>query len=87
MARATWALGCWPLMETFVKLTDEHTVDGAILRAATALHNNWFGQARKYVHQAGSILDRKLSALVGESYSRAYKQVVQVQQVCRECLR
>jgi hypothetical protein len=45
MARATWALGCWPLIETFVKLTDEHTVDGNLYLI------NWFGQARKYVHQ------------------------------------
>lgn len=79
--RASWALRDWENMATYVAATQENSDEGAFFRAALAIHDNDFALAQQYIDRVRSMLDTELTALVGESYSRAYKVIVTAQQL------
>jgi FKBP12-rapamycin complex-associated protein len=53
--------------------------EGNFFRAVLELHNKNWKDAQRYIDTSRSLIDTELSALVGESYSRAYQIVVSVQ--------
>lgn len=63
------------------KLTDRFPLAGGFFRAILAIHNDQYAQALKYIDRTRDMLETELAALVGESYSRAYKLIVRVQQL------
>eukprot|EP00004_Rigifila_ramosa_P027283 TRINITY_DN882_c0_g1_i1.p1 TRINITY_DN882_c0_g1~~TRINITY_DN882_c0_g1_i1.p1 ORF type:complete len:2377 (-),score=590.06 TRINITY_DN882_c0_g1_i1:39-6899(-) len=80
-AAAAWNLGNWSGMEMFVGGMPEGTVESSFFRAILMLHKHEYNAAQKFIDKARLHIDTELTALVGESYDRAYNQVVRVQQL------
>ncbi|KAL7268146.1 phosphatidylinositol kinase-related protein kinase tor1 [Rhizina undulata] len=78
-AAAAWGLGQWELMDEYINVMKEHSPDRNFFGAILALHRNLFDDAMKHIEKVREGLDTELSALVGESYNRAYGVIVRVQ--------
>ncbi|KAI6713291.1 hypothetical protein JHW43_004164 [Diplocarpon mali] len=76
---AAWGLGQWDLMDDYLSVMKANTPDRSFFGAILALHRNQFQETAVYVQKAREGLDTELSALVSESYNRAYTVVVRVQ--------
>ncbi|KAK3331873.1 phosphatidylinositol 3-kinase tor2 [Cercophora scortea] len=76
---AAWGLGKWDSMDNYLQSMKRYSPDRAFFGAILALHRNQFREAVQCVEQAREGLDTELSALVSESYNRAYQVVVRVQ--------
>ena len=72
-AASAWGMGEWELMENYIDAIKTNSPDGAFFRAILAIHRNLYRQTEKYINQTRELLDTELTALVGESYNRAYK--------------
>eukprot|EP01083_Nonionella_stella_P022317 61746_1 len=55
--------------------------EGSFFKAILAVHRNNMEEAQKHIVNTRELLDAELTALVGESYSRAYRLIVKVQQL------
>ncbi|XP_057312523.1 serine/threonine-protein kinase mTOR-like [Hydractinia symbiolongicarpus] len=78
-ASAAWGLGEWESMEEYTLMIPRDKVEGAFFRAVLALHQNHFTRAHSCIDSARDMLDTELTAMVGESYNRAYAAMVTVQ--------
>jgi FKBP12-rapamycin complex-associated protein len=78
-AAAAWNLGKWDQMDDYLSVMKTNTPDRSFFGAILALHRNQFREAGLYVQKVREGLDTELSALVSESYNRAYSVVVRVQ--------
>jgi FKBP12-rapamycin complex-associated protein len=76
---AAWNLAKWDLMDDYLSVMKSDTPDRSFFGAILALHRNQFREAALYVQKVREGLDTELSALVSESYNRAYTVVVRVQ--------
>lgn len=76
---AAWGLGKWDSMDNYLQSMKRFSPDRAFFGAILALHRNQFREALGCIDQAREGLDTELSALVSESYNRAYQVVVRVQ--------
>ncbi|KAL0469619.1 phosphatidylinositol 3-kinase [Neurospora intermedia] len=76
---AAWGLGKWDSMDSYLQSMKRFSPDRAFFGAILALHRNQFREAMACIEQAREGLDTELSALVSESYNRAYQVVVRVQ--------
>ncbi|KAI1329513.1 TOR kinase [Xylariaceae sp. FL0255] len=76
---AAWSLGKWDQMEIYLSSMRRNSPDRSFFGAILALHRNQFREATTNIQQAREGLDTELSALVSESYNRAYQVVVRVQ--------
>ncbi|KAH8729835.1 armadillo-type protein [Ilyonectria robusta] len=76
---AAWGLGKWDSMDNYLSSLKRYSPDRSFFGAILALHRNQFREALNCVQQAREGLDTELSALVSESYNRAYQVVVRVQ--------
>ncbi|KAL2917300.1 phosphatidylinositol kinase-related protein kinase tor1 [Polyrhizophydium stewartii] len=78
-AAAAWGLGQWDAMDEYIAMMKQESPDSAFFRAILALHRNLYPQALGYIEKTRDLLDAELTAIVGESYSRAYNTVVRIQ--------
>jgi FKBP12-rapamycin complex-associated protein len=78
-AAAAWGRGQWELMDSYLGVMKEQSPDRSFFGAILAIHRNQFDEANMYIEKARNGLDTELSALLGESYNRAYNVVVRVQ--------
>lgn len=78
-AAASWGLQEWDSMKKCVDFIPEDTQDGAFYRAIIAIHEGQWSESRHYIDSARSLLDTKLTAVVGETYQRAYRALVSAQ--------
>ncbi|XP_052743299.1 serine/threonine-protein kinase Tor [Bicyclus anynana] len=78
-AAASWGLQEWDSMKKYVNCIPDDTQDGAFYRAILAIHEGRWSESRHYVDTARNVLDAELSAVVGESYQRAYGSLVNAQ--------
>ena len=78
-AAAAWGLGQWELMDNYLKVMKPQSPDRSFFGAILSLHLDHFEDASMYIERAREGLDTELSALLGESYNRAYSVVVRVQ--------
>ena len=78
-AAAAWGRGQWELMDSYLAVMKEQSPDRSFFGAILALHRNQFKEAAEFIEKARNGLDTELSALLGESYNRAYNVVVRVQ--------
>ncbi|CAH2267767.1 jg15184 [Pararge aegeria aegeria] len=78
-AAASWGLQEWDSMKKYVNCIPDDTQDGAFYRAILSIHEGNWSESRHYVDTARSVLDAELSAVVGESYQRAYGALVNAQ--------
>jgi phosphatidylinositol kinase/protein kinase (PI-3 family) len=82
-ARAAWSLSEWQLMDEFVSNLADDNVDGSFMRAVLSTHKGDFTTSEKLIDHTRKQLDASISALLSESYGRAYLPLVLVQQ-CSE---
>ncbi|KAM3569626.1 hypothetical protein VYU27_008290 [Nannochloropsis oceanica] len=80
-AHACWKLGQWEGMEHFLMYLDDDVVESAFYRAILAIHNEDFDAAAINIDHARRLLDTTFTALVSESYNRAYMSMVTFQQL------
>ncbi|GLC61314.1 hypothetical protein PLESTB_001742500 [Pleodorina starrii] len=87
-AHAAWHMGAWEEMAAYVDTIDNpdaapqsHTATGAFLRAVLCVRGNQFDAAKVHVERTRELMVTDLAALVGESYERAYTDMVRVQQL------
>eukprot|EP01135_Chromosphaera_perkinsii_P003113 Nk52_evm2s236 gene=Nk52_evmTU2s236 len=78
-AAAAWGLGLFQPMDTFVHVMRKDSPDGAFFRAILAILRDKFDIGQRYIDSARELLDTELTALVGESYNRAYRVTVRIQ--------
>ncbi|CAO3650716.1 unnamed protein product [Cunninghamella blakesleeana] len=78
-AAAAWGLGQWEQMEEYIALLKSEGPDRTFFRAILAIHRNRYAEAEKFINKTRDLLDTELTALLGESYNRAYVIVVRVQ--------
>ncbi|KAK2737357.1 phosphatidylinositol kinase- protein kinase tor1 [Myotisia sp. PD_48] len=78
-AAAAWGRGQWELMDSYIGVMKDQSPDRSFFGAILSLHRNQFDEALSLIEQARDGLDTELSALLGESYNRAYNVVVRVQ--------
>ena len=78
-AAAAWGLGQWELMDNYLGVMKQHSPDRSFFGAILAIHRDHFDDAAFHIEKAREGLDTELSALLGESYNRAYGTVVRVQ--------
>ncbi|KAH3893902.1 hypothetical protein DPMN_018054 [Dreissena polymorpha] len=76
---AAWGLGQWESMEEYMLFIPRTTYDGAFYRAVYAVHSEQYQLAQQCIDKSRDILDTELTAMAGESYSRAYGAMVNVQ--------
>ncbi|RDA95477.1 hypothetical protein CP533_5392 [Ophiocordyceps camponoti-saundersi (nom. inval.)] len=76
---AAWGQCKWDSMDNYLSSLKRLSPDRSFFGAILALHRNQFREAIACVEQAREGLDTELSALVSESYNRAYQVVVRVQ--------
>ncbi|KAG2232165.1 hypothetical protein INT48_006039 [Thamnidium elegans] len=78
-AAAAWGLGQWEQMEEYIALLKPESPDRTFFRAILGMHRNRYAEAEKFINKTRDLLDTELTALLGESYNRAYTTVVRVQ--------
>jgi FKBP12-rapamycin complex-associated protein len=76
---SAWGMGKWDLMDDYLNVMKAASPDRSFFGAILALHRNQFREAAMFIQKAREGLDTELSALVSESYTRAYSVVVRVQ--------
>lgn len=78
-AAAAWGLGQWDRMDSCIRVMKAESPDKAFFNAILSLHRNNFDDASVHILKARDLLVTEITALVSESYNRAYGVVVRVQ--------
>lgn len=78
-AAAAWGLGQWDRMDTYINVMKPESPDRSFFNAILCLHRNNFEEASAHIVNARDLLVTEITALVSESYNRAYGVVVRVQ--------
>ncbi|KAF8004447.1 hypothetical protein HF325_001895 [Metschnikowia pulcherrima] len=78
-AAAAWGLGQWDRMDAYIRVMKQESPDKAFFSAILSLHRNNFEEASNHILNARDLLVTEITALVSESYNRAYGVVVRVQ--------
>ncbi|KAG8880408.1 phosphatidylinositol kinase- protein kinase tor1, partial [Tulasnella sp. 403] len=78
-AAAAWSLNQWDLMEDYIQVMKQDSADRYFYRAILSVHRNQQAKASQQISKARDLLDPELTAMVAESYGRAYNIVVRVQ--------
>jgi len=71
----------WDMMDTYVDTLSPQTLDGCFYHALLSVHKNKVVQAKQFINEARNVAAAQLTALMGESYSRAYTVAVRIQQL------
>ncbi|KAF9295116.1 phosphatidylinositol kinase- protein kinase tor1, partial [Mortierella antarctica] len=79
-AAASWGLGQWDVLSDYISMMD-HSPNKAFFKAVLYLYRGQYQLAEEAIGDTRSMLDTELTALVSESYNRAYETVVRVQMV------
>lgn len=80
-AGAAWGLAQWDRIEQYIEVMKPQSPDKAFFAAVLCLHRNNFDKAQEQIFAARDLLVTEMSALVNESYNRAYGVVVRTQMV------
>ena len=81
-ANAALNLNQWDKLERYTeKMEDRSFEDHSFFQAIMSLRRNKFDQSMAYINRSREVLDSKVSGLLLESYSRAYGDVVKLQQL------
>lgn len=78
-AAAAWGLGQWERMDAYISVMKQESPDRSFFNAILCIHRSNFEEASKQIVLARDLLATELTALVSESYNRAYGVVVRVQ--------
>eukprot|EP00842_Homolaphlyctis_polyrhiza_P006138 jgi/Hompol1/6525/HPOL_002279-RA len=80
-AAAAWGLGQWEAMDEYISVLKPDSVDSAFFHAILEIHRNNFPQALSLIGKTRDLLDSELTAIIGESYNRAYNTLVRIQKL------
>ncbi|CAM9623049.1 unnamed protein product [Chrysoparadoxa australica] len=80
-ARASWSLGRWDDFDMYAQEVEEDFVEGTYFRAVLAIHKEDYEKGAHYIDLTRRLLDNTFTALVAESYKRAYMFMVNVQEL------
>ena len=80
-AAAAWNLRHWEAMEQYSNSMPARTVETSLVRAVLAVHAQSYAAAQVHIDSARRQLDSEFTALVGESYHRAYRIMIEVLQL------
>ncbi|PRT55035.1 Serine/threonine-protein kinase TOR2 [Wickerhamiella sorbophila] len=78
-AAAAWGLGSWEEMDTYINVMKPESPDRSFFNSILCLHRNNFEETAKQIQRARDQIITELTALVSESYNRAYGVVVRAQ--------
>ncbi|KAI9757288.1 MAG: hypothetical protein M4579_003499 [Chaenotheca gracillima] len=78
-AAAAWGMKQWELMDSYLAVMKANSPDKSFFGAIVSVIKDDFPAAAMHIQKAREGLDTELSALLGESYNRAYSFVVRVQ--------
>ncbi|ODV91704.1 hypothetical protein CANCADRAFT_46867 [Tortispora caseinolytica NRRL Y-17796] len=78
-AAAAWGLKEWEKMDSYIGMMKPDSPDRAFFTAIYLVHENQFDDAKSHIFKARDLLITELTALVSESYNRAYSVIVRVQ--------
>ncbi|KAL9028784.1 MAG: hypothetical protein Q9196_002897 [Gyalolechia fulgens] len=78
-AAAAWGQRKWELMDNYIHEMKGQSPDRSFFSAILAIQRNQYRDAYDHIERARDGLDTELSALLGESYDRAYQVIVRVQ--------
>ena len=78
-AAAAWGLQSWDLMDNYLDGMKAPAPDKSFFSAILSIHRQDFPRASIHIEHARNGLDAELSALLGESYNRAYSVLVRIQ--------
>lgn len=78
-AAASWGLGQWERVIDYVKAMNSDSPDKSFFNAVLSLHKNQFEESISHITNARNLLIPEITALVSESYTRAYDVFVRVQ--------
>lgn len=78
-ASSAWGLGEWNKIEQYIEAMKPMSPDREFFSAVLCLHNDNFVDAEKHIFNARDLLVTEMSALISESYNRAYNVVVRSQ--------
>lgn len=78
-AAASWGLMEWERMDTYIAVMKPESPDKSFFSAILCIHRSNFEEASRQIVLARDLLATELTALVSESYNRAYNVVVRVQ--------
>ena len=76
---ASWGLGQWDSMDNYLDGMKAQVPDKSFFSAILNIQNYEHGIAAEHIERAREGLDAELSALLGESYNRAYSVLVRIQ--------
>ncbi|AMD21577.1 HFL279Cp [Eremothecium sinecaudum] len=80
-AGAAWGLAEWDSIEKYICVMKAQSPDKEFFDAILCLHRNDFEKAAEHIFLARDLLVTEMSALVNESYNRAYSVVVRSQMI------
>lgn len=80
-AYAAWGLGSWPELEKYVSSMRSTAVDTNLFKAVLAIWKSEYVNAKSHIDTCRDLLDKQVTALVGESYKRAYRSIISVQEL------
>lgn len=78
-AAAAWSFGQWDMMDEFIAAMRPESSERSFFRAVLAVHRSQRGQTKRLIARARDVLDMELTALISESYGRAYDLMVRTQ--------
>lgn len=78
-AAAAWGLNQWDRMDTYISVMKQESPDRSFFNAILFIHRGQYEEASRQIVLARDLLATELTALVSESYNRAYGVVVRVQ--------
>lgn len=76
-----WHLRLWSEVELYCMSIPKDCVEANFFRALLAFHSNEYKLARVHIDDARWLLDSELTASVAESYRRAYRNMIRLQQL------
>uniref|UniRef100_A0A6B2KWH7 Serine/threonine-protein kinase TOR n=1 Tax=Arcella intermedia TaxID=1963864 RepID=A0A6B2KWH7_9EUKA len=79
--KADFYLGNWTNLERHLACLDKYSADRAFYRAVVAISEDDYETCRKSIFHCRELVSNKLTTLMGESYSRAYSDMVRIQQL------
>ncbi|PWZ00165.1 putative TOR1-1-phosphatidylinositol 3-kinase [Testicularia cyperi] len=78
-AAAAWSLGQWDIMDDYISAMRSDSSERSFYRAILHTHRSQRAAANKQIAKARESLDSELTALISESYGRAYDLMVRTQ--------
>ena len=78
-AAAAWGIGHWESMNTYIDRMKTSSADRAFFESVLYVQRSSYEDARRHIDKARQGLDIEISALLGESYTRAYDVIVRIQ--------